>query len=325
VSLCLNVLDSPDRLLKVKISINKGQFTQLNINKWYPLVVSTFVGYCLADLIILSIRPSMLPTKAPPSKQAIPIIDMAPPRGGYNGITSKNIFNWDGTIPDPLTPKGDKKRTEEQIPVPTQLPLNLIGTIVHSNPLKSVASIDHKSKNQTISVRVKAEVDNMIEILKIERNKVTFRNLNNNQLEYIEIQAKSKLSFQGSTAATPAPKSENEVVKAVAPNQFVLKRSDVLKYTSNLASLLQQARSAPHKNPRTGEIDGFTILDFQPGSIFEQLGLNRMDVIKAVNGEPVDSPAKAMELYNALKSSDKVSISIERGGKNEEMEYSIPK
>lgn len=266
----------------------------------------------------------MLPTKAPPSKQAESIIEHAPPRSSYNNITSKNIFNWDGTIPDALTPKGDKKREEEQVPVLSQLPLNLIGTIVHSNPLKSVASIDHKGKNQSFSVRVKAEVDNLIEILKIERNKVIFRNLNNSQLEFIEIQSKSKLSFlQSANAAPTKPTGGNEVVKVTAPNQFTLKRSDVLKYTNNLSSLLQQARSAPHRNPRTGEIDGFTILDFQPGSIFEQLGLNRMDVIKAVNGEPVDSPAKAMELYNALKSSDKVTITVEKDGRTEDKGYTI--
>lgn len=265
----------------------------------------------------------MLPTKAPPSKQATPMIAQLPPRSGFSGITSKNIFNWDGTIPEALTPKGGPRQDEEQTPILTQLPINLIGTIVHSNPLKSVASIDNKSKNQTVSVRVKAEVDNLIEILKIERNKVIFRNLNNNQLEFIEIQAKSKLSFQQGSMTSQPLKAEGEVVKTVAPNKFSLKRSDVLKYTNNLASLLQQARSAPHKNPRTGEIDGFTILDFQAGSIFEQLGINRMDVIKAVNGEPVDSPAKAMELYNALKSSDKVSISIERGGRNEDLEYNL--
>lgn len=266
----------------------------------------------------------MLPTKAPPSKQAESFIAQAPPRSGYNGITSKNIFNWDGTIPDALTPKGDKKRENEQEPVLTQLPLSLVGTIVHSNPLKSVASIDHKGKNQTFSVRVKAEVDNLIEILKIERNKVIFRNLNNSQLEFVEIQAKSKLSFLQGAAITPAKSSGgSEVVKMTAPNQFTLKRSDLLKYTNNLSSLLQQARSAPHRNLRTGEIDGFTILDFQPGSIFEQLGLNRMDVIKAVNGEPVDSPAKAMELYNALKSSDKVTITIEKDGRTEDKAYSI--
>lgn len=279
----------------------------------------------MADLIVLYLRPSMLPTKAPPSKQAAPIIDQSPPRGGYNTITSKNIFSWDGTIPDPLTPKGEKNTPgADQIPVLSQLPLNLIGTIVHTTPEKSVASIEIKSKNLSVSVRIKAEVENMAEILKIERNKVTFRNLNNNQLEFIEIQSKNKLSFQGSMTASKLNSTEDEV-KAVGTNQFALKRSDVLKYTNNLASLLQQARSAPHRNPQTGDIDGFTILDYQPGSIYEKLGLQRMDVLKNVNGEPVDSPAKAMELYNALKNSDKVSISIDRGGKSETMDYSIAK
>ncbi len=303
----------------MKLSFNKAQITPSFLERWYPLIASTLVGFCVADLLILYVRPMMLPTKAPPSKQVMPITNQLQPRGSYNNITSKNIFNWDGTIPDALTPKGQKDKKDEQIPVPTQLPINLIGTIVHSNPLKSVASLDLKSKNQTISARVKAEIENMIEILKIERNKVIFRNLNNNQLEYVEIQTKSKISFQGSTSPPPS----NAVVQATAPNQFSLKRTDVLKYTNNLASLLQQARSAPHRDPRTGEIDGFTVLDFQPGSIFEQLGLNRMDVIKSVNGEPVDSPAKAMELYNALKSSDRVSLSIERGGKSETLDFSI--
>lgn len=306
----------------MKLSALKGQASPHMLERWYPLMIATFVGYCLADLGILYFRPSMLPTKAPPAKQATPLMVENQPRGAYTSITSKNIFNWDGTIPDALTSGKDKGKEPDNVPVLSQLPLNLIGTIVHSKPEKSVASIEMKSKNQTVSVRIKAELDNMAEILKIERNKVTFRNLNNNQIEYIEIQAKGKLSFSGSTAVRP---HVDEEVKSTGNNQFTLKRSDVLKYTSNLASLLQQARSAPHKNPQTGDPDGFTILDYQPGSIFEKLGLQRMDVIKGVNGEPVDSPAKAMELYNALKNSDRVSISIERGGKNENLDYSIGK
>jgi general secretion pathway protein C len=307
----------------VKIAVPKAQISPHFLERWYPLIASTLVGYCLADLGIIYLRPSMLPTKAPPAKLAAPIADQSGSRGAYNTITSKNIFSWDGTIPDPLTPKGEKAKPggTEQAPVLSQLPLNLIGTIVHSNPEKSVASIELKSKNQSISIRIKAEIENMAEILKIERNKVTFRNLNNNQLEYIEIQSKNKISFQGTATVTKS--SGDDEVKPIGANQFALKRSDVLKYTNDLAALLQQARSAPHRNPQTGEIDGFTILDFQPGSIYEKLGLQRMDVLKSVNGEPVDSPAKAMELYNALKSSENVKISIDRGGKSESLDYSI--
>ena len=49
-----------------------------------------------------------------------------------------------------------------------------------------------------------------------------------------------------------------------------------------------------------GQVDGFTLVDIMPGSIYEQLGLQRNDVIKGVNGEGVNSPTKAMELYKSL-------------------------
>jgi C-terminal processing protease CtpA/Prc len=48
-----------------------------------------------------------------------------------------------------------------------------------------------------------------------------------------------------------------------------------------------------------------------------------MDVIKGVNGEPVDSVQKAMEMYNTLKNGTQVKMSIERGGKTETFTYDV--
>ncbi len=308
----------------MKDSILK-KFSPDTFAKWYPYVLATFVGYALSDLVILSIRPSMLPTKAPPHKPPAPITQVQEPRGSYNSIISRNIFNWDGTIKDPLQSKDKDKNgpAKEEIPILSQLPLTLIGTIVHSDAKKSVATIEVKSKNLVMSFRNNTEIEGLATITKIERGLVVFRNLNTNGLEYIETQSKNKISFKGSAAAPTPIREEPSEVQKVGENQFQLKRSDLLKYTNNLAGLLQQARSVPNRNPKTGEVDGFRILDFQPGTIFEKLGIQRNDVIKGVNGEPVDSPAKAMELYNALKSSDKVNLTIERHGKNETMEYQI--
>ena len=61
----------------------------------------------------------------------------------------------------------------------------------------------------------------------------------------------------------------------------------------------------------------------QKGSIFEKLGLKRLDIIKEVNGEPIDSPAKAMELYNALKNTTRIDLGIERNGRLENFNYQI--
>jgi general secretion pathway protein C len=309
---------------KVK-DVLKIKFSPQNWTKWYPYILATFLGFAVADLVILSIRPYMLPTKVPPAKPSQRIALSNENRGTYNTIISRNIFNWDGIIPEPLQPKsGPKNNPKDENPVLSQLPLNLIGTIVHSRPEKSVATIELKGKNLIIAYRIKSDIENMATIFKIERGKVIFRNLNNNQLEFIESQIKNKLSFKGSRTPPKAmaPATNGEVIQT-GSNQFQLKRTDLLKYTNNLASVLQQARSVPNRNPQTGEIDGFRLLDFQAGSIYEKLGLQKMDVIKGVNGEPVDSPAKAMELYNALKSSDKVNISVERNGKTESLDYSI--
>jgi len=53
------------------------------------------------------------------------------------------------------------------------------------------------------------------------------------------------------------------------------------------------------------------------------LGFQIGDVIKGVNGEKVDSPAKALELYNTLKTSNQVKILMDRGGKETEFDYNV--
>ncbi len=200
-----------------------------------------------------------------------------------------------------------------------QLPLNLIGTLVHSNPEKSIAAIEIRGKNQVVSYTPGKEIEGMAAILRVERQKVIFRNLNSNRLEYIEMKKEgNKVAFGGAI-----PGTSGKEVQSVGNNTFAIKRADLLKYTNDLSSILMQARAVPNREPGTGAINGFRILDMQPGSIYEQLGIQKMDVIKSVDGTAVDSPAKAMELYQTLKNNPKVTLQVERGGKTETMTYNI--
>ncbi|WII71927.1 type II secretion system protein GspC [Bdellovibrio sp. 22V] len=288
--------------------------------RWYSYVLFVFVGYCIADLGILAYRDRMLPQGAPAAHPKAPQFDSSVSRGAYNGITSRNIFASSGVIPDALVDKTTGTPQKEADPVPSQLPLTLIGTLVHSNPEKSIAAIEVRGKNQVISYSPGKEIEGMANIIRVERQKVVFRNLNSNRLEYIEMKKDgARVAFGG--AARPA--SGGGEVQKTGDNNFTIKRADLLKYTNDLSSILMQARAVPNREPGTGAINGFRLLDMQPGSIYEQLGLQRMDVIKSVDGTPVDSPAKAMELYNTLKNSPKVTLQIERNGKNETMTYNI--
>jgi general secretion pathway protein C len=291
--------------------------------KFLPYLFFVFLGFCIADLLVLNFRDLMLPNQPPPARPKRSGLQNENNRGAYNSIISRNIFSADGTIPEPLIAEGSKqKRPEDMPPVPSQLPLGLVGTIVHSNPEKSIANIELRSKNTVLAYTINREIDKIATLTKIERNKVFLKNLNNNQNEYLEMKSTSKLSFSGSKpAAAEVPKGSTEV-KQTAPNKFELKRADVLKYTENMASVLQQAAMAP-KRGANGEIEGFKFLSIQPGSIYTQLGFQNGDVIKGVNGEAVDSPAKAMELYNTLKSSNNIKIKVERDGRDTDFDYNV--
>lgn len=289
---------------------------------WLAYSIFIFIGFMTADLIILGYRDLMLPTQAPPSRPQPPPLRSEFGTGALQSVIARNIFSSDGIIPEQVQLKNDpNQKKKEEIPVPTSLPLNLIGTLVHSNPEKSIAAIELKSKNQILSYSPKREIENMATVEKIERGKVYIRNTNNGQLEYLEIKTNNKVAF--GAAPKLGVETQKGEVKQKSENQFEISRASLIKYTSDLSSILMQAQCVPARRQGTGEIYGFRCLQFQPNSIYTQLGLRPMDTICGVNGSPVTSPQQAMELYSALRSSNQIELCIERDGKQNSFKYSI--
>ncbi|AGH95736.1 type II secretion system protein GspC [Pseudobdellovibrio exovorus] len=291
------------------------------VSKVAIFALLVFVAFAIADLTIIYFRDRMIPDQAPPQK----IAPLKPPafvdRSQFTVIPNRNLFSSSGVMPDAITSAKTETR-KDNAPVPSQLPINVIGTLVHSDPARSIAALEIKSKNTSGSYPVGSDIEGLARLEKVERNIIYIRNSNNGLLEYIEMnKGANKVAFDASKAE--APRSGSKEVVTTGDNSFSISRASLLKYTNDLSSVLMQARAVPNRDPNTGEINGFRLLDMQPGSIYEQLGLQRMDVIKGVNGEPVNSVQKAMELYNALKNGNQVKLQVERGGKSDTFTYDI--
>jgi general secretion pathway protein C len=281
---------------------------------FYIYILALFIGFLISDLGILYVRPGMLPTQPPPSRPAKMAQQTFTSASNYIKTEKRNIFNQDGVIP-PALEGGDKGGGLDGIPVASQLPLKLEGTLVHANPKKSVATITVKSKNEAQAYMVDHEID------KIERRKVIFRNLNNNRMEFIEIPKEGTVTFGVKDAA---PVSGGEVLQK-SEFEYSMKRADINKYLGNLGEILQQARMIPNIVPGSGgRVDGFKFVNIQPGSIFEKLGFKPGDTLKKVNGEEINTPTKGMEMFNALKSESRLQMSVERNGRDETFKYDIP-
>ncbi len=294
--------------------------------KAYTYILFIYIGYCLADLIILSFRDSMLSVQNPPARPKTPVNTRAAGPDAYQPITTRNIFSATGEIPPPWAPpKSDPSQKQEQDPIPSQLPLNLIGTLVHSNPEKSMAAIELKGQNKVYAYSLHHEIENLAVIEKIERLKVIFRNNSTGLLEYIEVKILNKkpsFNHPAREGLGGAP-AGGDVVAKTGDNQFSLNRKDLLKYTTDLPSLLMQARSAPVRDPVTGEIDGYRLIDFMPNSVYSQLGIPKGAIIRDVDGTKVTSPAVAMGLFDSLKNNNKITVMIDNNGQRSTLTYNI--
>ncbi|MBL7543563.1 MAG: PDZ domain-containing protein [Bdellovibrionaceae bacterium] len=276
-----------------------------------------------ADLAILKVRLFFLPERPQQSTSR-----MAPPnpiksRDFFQPIVSRNLFSSKGEIPPEILPKGVEAKPKDNEPILSSLPLNLVGTLVHSLPEKSIAAIEIKSKNQISSFSTGKDIESLAKIEKITRGKVIIRNLSADRLEYIEMKDANKVTFDAKPKVANTADEKPSIIQKSGDNKFEIKKSDLDEKLKDIQSILYQARAVPAQRPGTGETYGFRLLEIQADSIYTQLGLQVMDVITSVNGTPVTSTQQALEMYQALRNSSQIKLGVERGGKNEELSYNV--
>lgn len=111
------------------------------------------------------------------------------------------------------------------------------------------------------------------------------------------------------------------MVKKTGAYSYQIDGDDLRSELKDLSKLGKQARVVP--NYKGGRYEGFKLVGVRPGSLYRNLGIRSGDVIKAVNGRAINSPNKALELYEQLKSSSQVEVEIMRRGRPQTLSYSI--
>ncbi|WJW75180.1 type II secretion system protein GspC [Thiohalobacter sp. IOR34] len=111
-----------------------------------------------------------------------------------------------------------------------------------------------------------------------------------------------------------------------APTPAVDRASELLReyrsrMLSNPRSLGELLRPVPYR-----ENDRFGGYRLYPGSrpeLFRQLGLRPGDLVTEVNGIPLDSAARAMEVLKGLRESDQLQLHIRRGRREMDLSFRL--
>lgn len=100
-------------------------------------------------------------------------------------------------------------------------------------------------------------------------------------------------------------------------NDYVVPRAVINAELHQPQSLLTQALMVPDPG------GGFLVREIQPNSVYQKLGLHVGDVIRSVNGQPVNTMQEAFHAYQQASTLANVQLQIVRNGRTEVLQYQV--
>lgn len=305
--------------MKITSVIDIIRYARVEDIKKYSLYINLFL-ITLSAWILASFVTSYLGGRLSVISQAVQMpseVALRPiSRSDLDQIFKRNIFHPERVIPEEEAPITGEIDFESA--VPSQIDALLIGTIVLNDPRQSVAAIS--ARGEVASFRPDDILLEVATIIKIIRKKVYIRNEDTGQLEYLEIKDVGPAIGRSAIVGPPVG---IEGVREIGEGTFEISKDyrDSILQPESLSEILKDANSTPVREG--GVMVGYRIFAIKPGSIYDQIGIKNGDIISGVNGIPLDSPAKALELFTMLRGETNLNIEVRRRGGTKSLSYNI--
>ena len=238
--------------------------------------------------------------------------DRQQPFDHYRPILQRDLFKTQKS-PVAVLPKTDLNLDSM---AQTKLKLKLWGTVT-GKPEQAYAVIEDTQKREQNLYRIGDSIQNATLKL-IKRSKVVL-SLNGQD----EVLAMEEMRKSGKTRASASkPANQRSGTRRPTRTQRVsLRRSMIDNAMNDVSSLMTQIKIKPHIVD--GQPNGLALSNIKSNSIFRRMGLRNGDVLKGVDGQDIRSVDDALRLYESLKSTDSVSVQLERRGADRTINYNI--
>ncbi len=238
-----------------------------------------------------------------------------------NLILQNNIFDANNRSTDvTMSLESIAVRGEAAAAAVARADIKLFGTVVAGERSQVLLEI-----NKELDLyRLGDEVPGDGTIEEIQRNRVEIRN-RDQSLTTLTMNEKEPLPSRAAPAAAAAAAAAggemSEEVREVGENRWLISRNTIESVRENFADQLRLAQM----QPRTvdGKTDGFLVRRINPRSLLSKLGIQRGDVIIDVNNIKLDSPEKALQVFQQLREARQISVAVERNGQPMSFAYEI--
>jgi general secretion pathway protein C len=302
-----------------------GRLKLISLVRWQALIMLLLVLWLSHTLARLFWLVMPLPVIPPASTDQLTISQPASMPAGANKVNIDQLKD--------LTPFGDNKVVVAEAPVETVAPtveenaadtqLNLILRGVVSSNVEAAgrALITVNDKEDVFAVGDTLPIGSNVTLAKVLPDRVILSN--NGRFETLWLFKEDPNAPKLATAYS-APPPSNDWPRG-PPSDSPYQQAPAQAYRSpDMASPVRAADPAVAQSladvvamsiyREEGKVVGYKIRPGRNADQFFALGLQADDVVMAVNGVPLSSPGKIMEIYKTMGSATSANLEIKRGG-----------
>jgi general secretion pathway protein C len=128
----------------------------------------------------------------------------------------------------------------------------------------------------------------------------------------------------GSTGARGVQKVDPDIaskIQRISANEFNIDRSAIDKLLENQAMLMQSGRMVP--DMQNGQTVGMRMYGVRSDTLLGTLGFENGDRLEKINGFDITGVEKGLEAYAKLRTADRFSVTVNRRGSPQTIEYHI--
>jgi len=321
----------------------------------FVVILAALLGFAVNEFFAIKLAPYTVPTIntiATPDKTTKPAVTVSA-RSYKKAIADRCLFGCADVVESLACPDGcdegevcqsgacvkvePETIQDGDFAIQSDLNIKLLGSMVSRKPEYSLALVSENGTKTSYIVGIGDRIMGESEVIEIRRDRIIFRR--NARLEYIKIEnsisGSPGIRPQGSTIsavgkdikapyAPPAAKKAAAAtgVKQVSANKFEIDRKSLNDELSDRERLAKAARLVPVYD-KNGKSNGIKLINVADSSVYSKIGIKTGDIVKSINGQKIDSQAKALQLLDSMKNQSKVAIEVERRGKKETMDYTI--
>lgn len=273
----------------------------------------------------------VLPTpQIPPASVAV-IAPATVMSGGDGAAGSININNLKS-----LTPFGSQAVVEEtptqeastagveNNASDTQLSLILRGVIASNNDAAARAIISSGDRNEVYAIGDKLPVGNNVTLAKVLDLRVILNNNGNFESLWLFKEDPNAPKIASAHYEAPAPAISSYTREGGYSQPPFQQQPQIYSRNAGVGAADQGMSEAMNKtladvvamsiHRENGQVVGYKIRPGRNAEMFSNLGLQTDDIVTAVNGVPLTSPGKIMEIYKNMSNATSANLEIKRGG-----------